>query len=761
MSNWSTASKVQATIRAGDPVENVRGLNRGKILSAANCEPPLDTATAEKLGIKINVNWGELLELLSTITGQLLSAFWSNQYFFTVKLPKAPAEHQSEWESFITTELARIMRKNLEYFEVHNARWSSVSAYGVGAMVWRKNDHWLPDFCALADLRIPTDTVISFKNLNWFARRVMYTPLELMDEVFNDEANNHWEKKSIARILKNYKELNFTDASNNYDIETSPEKYLELIHQNGGFYGSDAVPAIPLYHFYFRDGKRWFMRVVPETGVVKDGAVGDKFLWESDTAVASSWEELLHCQFANLATDPPFKFHAVRGPGYILLEPTYWMNLTRCRLLQHVHDNFNIWLKSTDNQEKARVQIQEFGNLGVLKQGLSVVPQAERHQIETQLVDAAFAQLTQLQSKASAQYTQQADTGTDKEQTAFETRVKMEQVNAMMGMVLLKAFIYEAGAHREICRRFCLKDSADPDIQEFQKNCLEAQIPQVWLDVKQWVVEPVTPLGMGNPTIAQAAAQQLMGIRPMMNPTAQNEVLHENILVITKDPRKAARWAPLAGKTTESDAKREAVGLFGTLMTGVPVPLSESNLIDQIDALMPLFAGIVTMITQRDNMATEVEARGLVNVGVLDSQPQGHPPSYLQRAIAALAQDKQQAARVKQYTDALGKLSNEAKALIQRGVQARQKQAQNNGNGHAAELEAKLKGQQAETTQRMAHKEMEFKAEQRRKDAEHRAEQRRKDAEAYTDIEHGRFKAMAEAHNSRMKSFNEPKGENE
>jgi hypothetical protein len=724
----------------------VQGENRSRIMGAANGDPPLDEETAKKLGVKINVNWQELLILLCHARIQLLNAFLGNQYFFTVKIPMAPPEHQAEWESAITEWINEPLQDSEEWFEVHNSRWSSVVAHGPALMFWPDEENWLPEFCPLADVRIATDTVRSFKNLNWIARRIMWTPMELLDEVFNDKPNNRWDKRAVASILKNYKEINFTDAGNNYDIETDPEKYVELVKQNGGYYGSDAVPAIPLYNFYFKDTDGWHMRVVPETGTVKGGAEQDKFLWpsntENDPPMASTWKHFVHCQHGDLSIDAPFKFHTERGLGYTLLEPTFFTNLTRCRMLQHVHDNFNIWLRSTDNAEKARVQIQEFANLGVLKQGLSIVPQAERHQIIPQLLDMAFAQLKQLQGEASASYTQQADTGSDKEQTAFETRVKVEQVNAMLGGILTMTFKYEGYAHREICRRFCLANSADPDVKEFQDKWDAMGIPKQFRNIKYWRIEPVTPLGMGNPTIALAMAQQVMAVRPMLNPTAQEEALHDYLLVITKDWRKARRWAPIAKAPQESDAKREMVGYFAALMRGAKIPLSQSNLIDQCEALLPLYAGEVTKITQRNNMATQDEAIGLQAVS-----------EYLGRAIKQLAQDQTQAQKVKQYEEIKARQDNLARALIQRGAAAAKKAAQQNGNGKHAEAMGNLMLKGMEGKQRMKLKEQEANQNMRLKEAEFQQESHLRNIEAAHDIQHERFKTLADAHNNRLRSL--------
>jgi hypothetical protein len=753
--NFSTAGKILSVIRAGDTVQAVRGANRSKILSASNCMPPLDDERCKKMGIKINVDFGEFLEVTSEATGQLVNAFNSNQYLFEVKIPSAPVEHADDWEAFITQQINRPLRKSRELFELSRSRWSSVILYGIAAMTWPDQERWLPRFRSLADLRIATDTTLDFRNLNWFAAREMYTPMELLDEVFNDKPNNRWDQKAIARILKNYKEWNFNEASQNYDIETDPEKFIGLVKQNGGFYASDALPAIPMWHFYFQDEGAWHLRVVPETGTVKDSGEADKFMWPKDSAtnktpIAKSWKNILHCQYGNLTGNPDAKFHEVRGMGFIMLEPIFYKNLLRCRVLQHANDNLNIWLKSSDNAEKARGQIQEFANLGVLKQGLSIVPQTERHQIDHELIESVMAELQQLKSTASSAYTQQQDTGTAKEQTAFETRVKMEQVSSKMTSILSTAFKYETYAYEEICRRFCIKNSSDPDVAVFRTRCLSYGIPADFLDVKHWDVEPVTPMGAGNPTIAMSTVQLLQQLAPKLNPTAQNEINHETLLVYTKDWRKAQRWAPLSGKPSESDAKREMVGYFAALMEGSQIPLSQANLIDQCEALLPLYAQKIANITKRNNMATQDEAAGLQGVS-----------SYLGEAIKQLSQDQSQKARVKQFEEIKARQDNLARALIQRGAAQQKKLAQQNGNGKLQEMQQKMqldkaKAQQdmqirgAKAKQDMAIKGMEFLQHQRHETADLLLGHKRENFATAAEVGREGFKALADAHHKRL-----------
>ena len=746
MPNFSTVPRVQQTIRAGDQVEFTRGCNRVKINNAANCAPPLPIEEAKKLNIKINVNWGELMILLSHARRQYMTAFWSQKHFFKVSLPQAPKETQDEWGACITETINKIMRGSLPYFELHRSKWASVTCHGPGPMQWRKQDCWLPDFVAIEDLRIPTDTTIDFKNLNWFAVRHIYTPFELLDEAFNKKKRNPWDLKGVANILRNYKEINFDFAPNHYDWETTPEKLAELVKQDGGYYASDAMPGIPLWHFYFedntdKDNKGWFMRIVPEEATVRGTPENDKFLWTSDTPIAPYWNRIIQCQHGDLSNKAPFMYHSERSLGFALLEPTFYTNLTRCRMLQHLNDNFDVWLRITDPAEKARAQMQEFGNYKVLKSGVSVVPEAERHQIDPQMIEMAMAQLKQLQQEASSTYTQQVDTGTKKEQTAFETSVKMQQVNAMMGGLLMTAFIYETHAYKEICRRFCLKKTEDPDILLFQKRCDEAGIPRRWLNVDLWDIDAETPLGMGNPAMAQAEAQQLMQWRGAYGPEAQQEILHQATQVVTGDFRKAARWAPLGEGRGISESQRDAQCIFGTLMQGVPVPPKEGlSAPEQIEVLLPLMAGVVVRIEKRDNAGTPDEVAGLVTVA-----------QYIGQLVQQLSTDEAQKQKVKEYSDDLGKLMNQVKQLAQNG--AKKAQQKNGAGGLDPQLmakiqsmvvtaQAKAKAKEATTAQTMRHKEKSFIAEQRRQDAKAFADIQRQGVE--TAVKARRMKATEE-----------------
>lgn len=738
--NFSTAQKVIDTIDASEQVEATRATNRSKINDLFNGRPPLNADEAKKLNIKINVNWGEAAVLAHHARRQYNNAFTKRGSFFRVTLPLAPNEKQQEWSVTITNSINRKLKKSLPFLELYRNKFASVVSHGLGPQIWYNDYSWLPKFVPLEDLRVPTDTLVSMENLQWFAVRHYYTPGELVKKVFNENSRPGWDKEAVATILNDIHDKNYDTTD--YNWMDNPEKMADLYKQNLGFYSSDAVPTIPLWHFFYQEegDKGWKLCVVPVTGSnrVTDGA---KFLYKTNRIFAKELSQIIHLQVGDLSSKAPFLYHSVRSLGFLLMEPCYWTNLFRCRFMQHGFESMNAWFRLTDPAGRARAQKIEMFDRAVIPEGVSIVPQNERHQIDGNLVESIMAQLKQLQSEAGASYTQEIDTGTQKEQTATETMAKVQQVNAMLSGLLGTAFAYETFAYMEICRRFCLSKSPDKDVQKFHEEMKSAGIPRVYLNAEQWDIEPEIPMGNGNPTMEIAQAKELLQMRPMFGPEAQQEILHEATTAITGDPRKASRWVPIGERTGVSDAQRDAEFAFGALMQGVQVKMKEGlNPIEQIETLLTLAGQVAQRIERTGNMATTQEVAGLVAVA-----------QYAGALIKQLAEDKAQGQRVKQYEDALGQLMNAMKGFAQRLQQQRQSQNSNLSPDAVAKVKsqlllanskAKISEQNAQL--KMAHKDRQFSAEQRRKNYQVVADQKRQDMVAAGELSRNRLKSLSD-----------------
>lgn len=727
---FTSAQKCLDTIQAGDDVENVRSDNRRKINDLFNGVPPVDSQDAEKMNLHVNVNWGEGAVLFHHARRQYYNAFLRPGRFFKVAIPDAPEREKLSWQLFITSKLNRILKNSRPFYELYRSKFAAIVAHGIGIMLWRNKDSWRPSFVAIENLRVPTDTLCDLSNLVWFAEFKEWTPGELARKVFGKPSKKGWNKKAIQKILHEY----HTYGPQQPDVtwENSPERMAELYKQNGSYYCGDAVPVIPVWNLYFLDDEdpdnvKWKLRVLPHEDCK---GLGDKreFLFDDgDTAVADELSEIIHFNFGDLSNKAPFMYHSVRSLGFMLIEPCYYTNLMRCRMLQHVFENFNTMFRTTDPSGRARAPKIELWDRSFIPEGVSIVKRDERHMIDAQLLQVAMAQLRQLMSEASSSYTQEIDSGTRKEQTAYETAIKASMVNAMMSGLLAHAFMQERWAYMEICRRFCRKGSRDPDVKKFQRACSDFGIPTQFLDADLWDVEPEQPLGSGNPVMEMTQSKELMAIRPLLNPTAQEEVIHEHVSAITGDPRRAERLVPLEAPRPVSEASRDATWSFATLMQGLPVRIREElNVIDQIDTFIMLMAGKISQIEKQDNVGTPEDLIGLQTVA-----------KQVGSLIQRLAQDLTQRDRVRRYSQEMGQLMNLLKAFGQR-------LAEKNGQMDPAKMqELQLAQRKAEQSMQIKQAQTEQKLQLKEKAAQQQVA--RDDAMAAAEIQRENMIAGAKA----------------
>lgn len=746
--NFSTRQKVLDTIAAGDQVSRIRSENRANVNKSANGAPPLTDAEAKRLKIKINVEWGELARLLQQARRQYEEAILSPSNYFRVRIHKAPEDKRTLWEETISCYLNRPMKRSDDYTSVKEDQILSLVAHGIGPQAWHSKESWCPETVAIEDLRVATDTQVSLKNLEWFALRWQPTSGELARKVFGPDAVEHWKKPAIQQILRYMEELNY--ATYDYNWIDHPEKMWELYKQNLGYYLSDAAPTIALWNFYFRNtddpGKSfWKKVVVPDVNLGTTASLaGDEFLYDAgDEACAQNLSELLHIQFGDLNNKSPRLYHSVRSLGFKLLEPCYWMNIARCRGLQHFMENCNVWFRVQDPAGRARAQKIELFDKAIIEEGVSIVPQNERHQINDRFMESIMAQLRQLMAEESTAYTQQIDTGTQKEQTYGEALIKAQRSNAEMASLLSRWFRKEVSAYREICRRFCLSNSSDPDVIEFHKECKAAGIPRQWLNVELWDIEPEVPMGAGHPAMRVSEAQLLLAIRAMLDPTAQQESLHMYVEAVTNNPKVAERLAPLGKLRGLTTGAEWAVTIFPSLMEAVPVPKKEGvSQIDLIQTLIGMMAAKVILLKQ-PGFASVPAFAGLA-----------YANQYTSELIQKLAEDANQKEVAATLGDELANLMNEIKAAAQQFAESQQQQQDGNGKADPADLakaqaiifqaQTKAKAKGISDAQKLTHKDVASTADERRKDTVQVSDERRKDAAAFAEMERARIKVENE-----------------
>lgn len=739
--NYSTAERIGSLIETLKDALRLSASNRALINELFNGFPPYTKAEVAENHIQINVNWGEGADLLLAGREQFETAFLSSDFFFTVNLPDAPTSKQKTYSDIITKKINALMKKSRPFLHTQRSKWGSVALHGPGSVLWEDQWGWKPFFAGVDDLLIPPNTELPLTDLNHFALARRMSRRQLFNKTFgkpDDKRDPGWQMKAVGRVLDDYKDIN--ESRNEYNWADNPEKMVEQWKQTGYQFENAAVPRIPMWDFYYQDDEdpegRWFRKIILDKYCITGRGYSEnpiEFIYDSKKPFASRIDEIIHIQFSDGNNVPPFMYHSVRSLGQRLYDAVHMLNRMRCQFMQKVLEDMMLLFRAQDPVDRSRLDKIYMGlNYAIIPEGLSFVTRDQRYSPDPRLVEMQMSQLKQLLGEGSNKYTQDIDTGTNKERTAFEVQTLLAQTTRLTSSMLNLAYLQEGYLYEEICRRLTLKKTPDFEARKFQNELMEEGVPVKWIDSARWEIQPVRVLGNGSPQLEQAQAQALLNVRPLLPPPAQAEVLNDYVFSVTHDPKRASRLAPVDAAPQVTDTVHDSELTFGTLMQGVPVsPKAGLNGLEVVATILRLMATKIQQLTQTGNMATQQDIIGLSTAA-----------QYVGQWLQQLSQDKSNAQFVKMASDSLGKMMNAVKGFAQRLQQAKQEQ---NGNQMDPETMVKLKGQVALTAQKLRSKELSDRQKRAQKNANFAAEERRKNLKTVGEIHRDTVTSTMEA----------------
>jgi hypothetical protein len=217
-----------------------------------------------------------------------------------------------------------------------------------------------------------------------------------------------------------------------------------------------------------------------------------EFLYDSgNRKYATKREQLVTFQFADLSAVSPFRYHSVRSLGFLLFAICHVQNRLRCKFNESVFENLNMMFKVKSMEEAQRALKLDLVNRGFIDESLTFVPAAERFQINAALAELGLGENQRLIETNSSAYTQNRNSTQAGGEKPTATQV-IAEVNAMASLVsaaLLQAYKYAEQEDREIFRRFCKKNSTDPDVRTAQANIMKAGMPLKYLTPEAWDIE--------------------------------------------------------------------------------------------------------------------------------------------------------------------------------------------------------------------------------------------------------------------------------
>lgn len=756
-----------------------RGLNRSRIQELFDGWPPYTDAEVKQNNLAVNVNFLEASTIAHDARRQFSNAFLNTDPLFTVNIDHGPLWKRKEWSNIIQKEINRIIKGSPSYMESRRSTFALDVLHGIAPSVWRDKYRWSPRSRGVEDMLIPSDTLLDMENLPFFAVYEQYTAFELWRATHGPRVDPGWNMQAVNAAIEWVDRESQQLMSASWPEIWSPEKMDDRIKQDGGLFASDKVPTVDTFHFYWWDdsGKvsGWRKKIVldawgepgvggaggmnPNKVVGKYGMKGTKgetyFLYDSgNRRFADDIRQLVHFQFADGSCKAPFKYHAVRSLGYLLFNICHLQNRLRCKFTEATFESLMQYYRVKNMADAERALRIDLTDKTPLPDGVEFVRAEERWKIDAKVFEMCMSVNRQTMNDNSSSFTQDFEFESQEQETATRTMAKINNSAALVAAMLGQAYNYQKFQYDEICRRFCIKNSRDPDVRTFRVNVLKKGVPEEVLYSDWWDVQPVRVIGSGNKMLQVAMTDKLMGIYNKLEPAAQREAKRLYIAVNSDDWDMANRWVPEEPQITQSihDAQVSA----GIMLSGSQLGLVENvNHTEYVEAMLVALGSKVQEIKQRGEgaMTTPQELMGIQNLAGMSIQGKPMPGNGIYNHIQIIAQDAQQQRqkgqpednsvkeKVKQYNDALKMLMNEVRGFAQRMIKAQQAQAQQQqrGGGIDPKDAAKIAGQTliAQTkaklaseshAQRTAQRQIQFEQQVQQDEQKHALEMRR-DAE--------------------------------
>ncbi len=745
--------------------EYPRGKNRLLVNNLFNGAPPWSAVEEEENGVNININFLEGPRIAHDVRSQFYQSILKPGKYFSCTTDDGPTHKRLEWGTIVTNEINKILKRSLVYSESQRSKIAMNVLHGISPCGWRDDQAWCPYAMGIEDVFVPAGTLLTMENLPFFVCYRQLTAPEMIRLVNTPRRDPAWNMKMIKAAIKWVDSESKTLMTNNWPEVWAPEKLGERVKGDGGMYWGDQVPTINVFDFYFWNdsGKvsGWNRRMIldgwsmPEsfggaspTMSRKNGKFYENYRREfmydpGDRKVAMDRSQIINWQFADLSAVAPFRYHSVRSLGLLMYSVCHLQNRLRCKFNEAVFEQLMMYFRVANGEDAQRSLKVDLINKGMVDESLKFIPAQERYQVNEALAQLGLSQNQQIINQNSSSYTVQPQSASQtRDRTKFEVMAEVSAVQSMVSAAISQALMYQRPEFREIFRRMTIKNSRDADSRTFQANCLRQGVdPKVLYNPECWDQDPSRVLGDGNKTMEMAIAEQLMQWRPMFDPEPQRDILRESVLAITSNPDKANQLVP-EKPVVVTDSVHDAQLAAGTLMQGLPVAIKTGmNHIEYVDTLMATLATLIQKFRTQQSIPTMDQLQGMNNIA-----------NHIQQHIQIIAQDKNEAQRVKVYGDQLGKMTNVLKGFAQQLQEQMQAQAQN-GQQLDPEVQAKIQAQQAMTdakvqagknsnAQKTAQRQIAFEKEEVRKDQALKAQIERDNIEAQNEMELERVEAQ-------------------
>lgn len=627
-----------------------RATNRSAINALFDGEKPFTEKEASDNHFYTNVQPLMAPRIAQQARQQLSRATTQGKYFFTVKLDLGNADLETFANYQITRLINLPLKRSKAYRHLNRGIDATLFLHGRGPVIWNDDQTWLPTTVGIEDLKMPGGIYTDFSNLSHFAIYQELSAAELWNKIKGNNVQKGWDVERVKMLISQLAEEAITEYRSG-DEGYFPEKLALDLKENGTYWSSEKVARARCWKFYELDevdGKLgWKVYLFTDPADerlerLKKYSMEESFLFKDESGKTQNLCEILQVQYADGCNVAPFRYHSVRGPGYLLYPVMQLFNRLFCRSNDAIMEACNQLFRNVGEADREKLMQVVLGNMSVVPQGVEVVPAQERYTVNHNLLKFGLDLNRQIINENAAAFTAETESGTQKEMTATQVMARVQEASQLVqGIVATKAQFQEDNC-KEIARRFTIQGSRDPDVRTFQESVMKLGLPPIVMDFDRWEVRIEGALGGGNKTLEMAQATEMMKARPAYPPKAQQVILRKWHAAVSDDAEEAYELVPPEpqGPTKTVLFANMAIG---TLLQSVPVQLDEWIMPDEYAATL------VSLLA--------VKVGGLVQSGV---QPSAETvggimftAEHIEATLQAIAQDPAKVPFAKQLAQQL------------------------------------------------------------------------------------------------------------
>lgn len=677
--SFKNADEIWFTIYQMIIADIPRAQNRERINALMVGAPPFTEREAMDNKIFTNVNFLDPRRALATAQLQTRQAYLKPPRYFDWALDTGPQAKRMEWGLTISNEINRVLKRSHKLTEVLKSKVGSAVLHGPGPSVWTKRQEWCPHTRGVEDILVPSLTLRDRSNLDYFSVFTTFTLAELRNMTSGDFVDPGWNMPLVQALCDQMeRELGSVSYTSQLQNWQYPEKWGQDIVENSAYIGIDSAPRVRCYDFYFKKeikGKEvWVRRILldrvnePYIGIgQKEGGPNqNSFLFNpGNRSYADSLDSLMHVLFIDNNPVAPYRWHNARSTGMMLYAIGHLVNRAKCKMMDAFWESQNMYFRVDGTGDKERVQNIDLYNYGVIPDGVTVIPQGERLNLNWPNILSVIGGMTRSITDMTSVVADTSDSVGGQPPTATQIVADANNRNAMQNDTISDGMDDMEIFYQELARRFATLDH--PDCKKFRRKCEEQGVDKaVWKDPDSWIIKAQRTVGGGNKAIEMAMIAELRGLQHRLSPPAQRIIDQLAATAYTDNAGLALQLVPDAD-VSPSSSVMYATMAWGTLMDQQPVALTTSVDHKEYTAtLITLLFGAVQKAGQAMQAGQMPTMETLMGYAFISQT--------IQQEMQMIAGDQSSSAWVKTAKDTMAQINNELKALIQRTQQAMKSQ---------------------------------------------------------------------------------------